>query len=76
MHMSVSSVCVSAVCFFRVAFLAKLLVLVIPASCPDVLISHVDLVSDLVRIEVVVPVVVEQNPLADQHLLLLLVLGL
>ena len=45
----------------------------IPARCMDVLIINVLLPSDLVRIEVVVPVVVEQDPLAYQHFLLLLV---
>ena len=37
---------------------------------------NVLLPSDLVRIEVVVPIVVEQDPLAHQHLLLLLVFRL
>ena len=49
---------------------------VIPARCMDVLIIYVLLPSDLVRVEVVVPVVVEQDPLAHQHLLLLLVFRL
>ena len=46
------------------------------AICLDVLISKVLLHSDLVRVQVVVPVVVEQDPLAHQHLLLLLVFRL
>ena len=49
---------------------------VIPARCMDVLIIYVLLPSDLVRVEVVVPVVVEQDPLTHQHLLLLLVFRL
>ena len=48
----------------------------VPAICLDVLISKVPLPSDLVRVQVVVTVVVEQDPLAHQHLLLLLVFRL
>ena len=50
--------------------------IVIPARCMDVLINNVLLFSDLVRVEVVVPIVVEKDPLAHQHLLLLLVFRL
>ena len=32
--------------------------------------------SDFVRVQVVVSVIIEHQPVADQHLLLLLVLGL